>query len=45
MKTLIYVAGPIGRIYAYLLHEATSDKRKIKDFPKLPSVTSFIAKP
>ena len=41
MKTLIYVAGPNGRIYAYLLHEATADKREI-NFPKLSLATSSI---
>jgi hypothetical protein len=27
------------------LHHLTADKREIKDFPKLPSATSFIRKP
>jgi hypothetical protein len=36
MKILFFGAGPIGRLYAYLLHEATADKREIKDFLKLP---------
>jgi len=26
-------------------HRLTADKREIKDFPKLPSATSFIRKP
>ncbi|MCK4734525.1 MAG: hypothetical protein KAT65_18865, partial [Methanophagales archaeon] len=41
MKTLFFGAGPIGRLYAYLLHEATADKRKIKDFRKSPSANFF----
>jgi hypothetical protein len=26
-------------------HRLTADKKEIKDFPKLPSATSFIRKP
>jgi len=42
MKTLFFGAGPIGRLYACLLHEATADKRLRFTSPKLPSATSFI---
>lgn len=41
MKTLFFGAGPIGRLYAYLLHEATADKRLRYASPKLSLANFF----